>query len=239
MILTGHVRSCPIPASPCNCESSQYMLTGILAIFTGLTQAGIGYNASMAVLSDSLHAIADGLADFWGVVIARRVRRNPAKETLLRKRGSRVIAALLFLGAIWILWETGERWLLGSHFVSPLAVAGVGMLAGIINGLRWRILHCAQSSAPNETRAALIAHAKSDTFHSAVVSIVGFMFLAAEFASVESVDITVWGYHAVVTPQDIDLFLSSILALYMIYLSRKIWKGEEHCHHTHHDDHTH
>jgi len=226
-ILRGHVSSCPVPNNPCVCEKKQYAFTGILALIAGSFQAFMGNRYSLALLSDSLHALTDAAADLFGIQVASRVKAHNHRADEIRKRGDRVIALLLVAGALWILYEALSRWIVGGHYVSPPIITIVGFAGGTIDALRWFTLRNAQILSPNSTRAGIIAHAKSDFWHSVIVFAVGgAMWSAGHIA--ERANGFIIG---------IDLALSSILALYMMFfLAIPIWKGE---HFHDHDGHGH
>lgn len=222
---TGHRISCS--ENPCICASFQFFVTGILALLVGIVQAFVGYYKSMAILSDSLHAIQDSLSDFWGIIVEKRVARNPKNEEVLRKRGDRIIAFLLFIGAIGILRETIERMSANDYLVSLGAVIGVGFLSVIVDLLRWWILYQAQKRSPTRTRAGLILHAKTDAIHGGVITVVGLLSFAAIMLLMMPASYL----------KPIDLTFSVLLACYMMYLSVGIWKGEHHSHNSEHYNH--
>ncbi len=70
LIRNGHSSDCPAPKMRCICEKHLYAITGALALIAGITQTLAGMRFSMAVLSDSLHALADAGADFVGVFVS-------------------------------------------------------------------------------------------------------------------------------------------------------------------------
>jgi Co/Zn/Cd efflux system component len=225
LIRTGHTSSCPaLSHERCTCERTQYIVTGILALTVGLTQAFFGYNHSVALLSDSLHALADALADFVGVFIVWRIYLHPLREDEYRKRGDKIIATLLALGALWVLYETAIR-ALGAHQVTPHIAMLVGYASAVVDYLRYSYLRNAQVLWFTRTRESLMQHAHADYLHGLVVGSVGMMAWLVEllfsnnplaFASIRALDIG----------------LSLLLVLYMLRLSHRMWEGHS-CGHDH------
>ncbi len=214
----GHAASCGAPNTECSCEPWLYVLTGALAILAGAMQAMFGYWSSLALLSDALHALADGTADLFAAVVAVIVFRNRRKEHALRENGQRVISLLLAISAAWVMYEAISRAASGIHEVVPwiLAVGGVG--GACIDILRLHILRKAQETAPNGMRSGLIAHARADMHRSIIAATVGGMLLVGEF--------TVKAPWFELVISSLDLGLSTVLSMYMFYLARGIWRGE-------------
>ena len=220
----GHAASCGVPKSRCICAPQLYVLTGVLAICAGTIQGVMGYWSSLALLSDALHALADGAADFFAAIIAAFIARRPHKEQVLEEKGRKVIALALAAGAAWVIWETVERAVTGNHTVIPwvLAVGGAG--GACIDALRLSLLRKAQDTAPNGMRRGLIAHARTDMHRSIIAAVIGGALWAGETAVK-----AVW-FEEVVSY--LDLTLSAGLSLYMLYLAKGIWRGE-HVHGAH------
>lgn len=229
---SGHATSCGAPEKPCSCPRL-YVFTGLLAVLAGGIQVLFGYWSSLALLSDGIHAGADGAADFLVAIIAIHVLRNPHLKEVLEDGGRKVVALMLATSAAWVIWEAVDRALVGTHAVVPwiLALGGVG--GACVDVFRLYLLRKAQETAPNGMRKGLIAHAKSDMYRSVVAAIVGGALMAGEFAVK-----TAWFENAV---SYLDLTLSVALSVYMFYLAKEIWRGEhmhshEHgsCGHDHH-----
>jgi len=216
-IQTGHTRTCHAQNSRCICEKNQYLFTGTLALLVGIIQAFFGFQMSMTLFSDALHAFPDAFADFFGAYTVSKIEDTPEKETYLRKRASKVVALLLVGGAVWIGIEAASRYFQGGHTVATKYSFFVALAAMCIHFLRWRVLTNAQIAYPTDTRSDLIVHAWSDIVHSASVTIVFVLFRVVE-------DIGI-GSHWIV---DVDLLLSELLSLYMLKLSHDIWIGEHH-----------
>lgn len=229
---TGHRSRCPAlsHSGKCNCERSQYIFTGTLALVVALIQAFFGYDHSAALLTDSLHAFADSLADFLGAYIVWRIILRPHKEEEYRSRGEKIIATLLFLGAAWIAFETMSRVVTG-HMVTPSIAMTIGFASAVIDGFRWQYLQRAQNVSWTRTRGNLILHAKTDCYHGIIVGGIGFAAWIAELFSSSSPEVVSIILFA-------DLALSFRLVEYMIKLSINIWKGRG-CGHNHDDTHTH
>lgn len=223
-VLRGvHDKSCLAPDKPCSCsaEQQQYNTTGSLSILGGVGEFIIGRLFSMLALTASLHSGVDGIADVYGGRIAKKARENPANAESIRRKGSHIIAFLMAVGAVWILYEaSGRLFFKGDHFVSPLWIMLAGLGKGSIDVLRVWILFNAQQSNPNETVESLLLHAMSDFIHSSVASIVGGVMWISELVAVDIQEIL----------QVVDLLLSLLLAVYMMYLSQLIWQGRHHGH---------
>lgn len=230
----GYQEGCPAPEARCSCETSLYAIVGILAFLGGFVQWGIGYYRSMAVLSDSLHALADAGADFWGMYIARKVymsnqqARHSSKEKILahareielRRIGNKIIAVLLAIGALVVGYEAIERWSEGAYLVSPPVIILAGTFGLAIDLVRWRILSKARIHSSNENLFALISHTKSDAFHSAIIAGIGIVATAGALLPVDQ-GLYQRGVKLV------DFTASLALAGYMLfYLSWKIWHGQ-------------
>jgi Co/Zn/Cd efflux system component len=230
LVIHGHVRSCPAlkKSGGCICENRQYLFTGTLAFIAGIMQAMVGYRHSMAVLSDSLHALADGMSDFWAARIALKVHKNHGEEYPIRENGDKIIAVIMVLGACWILYEVFERWTGDGYAVSAGAIFFVGIATTILHNIRIFSLKKAQRISPNRTRKSILLHAYSDRIHTVIVAIVGGVLYWAEILASQ-------GLNTLVRPA--DLILSAGLAGYMIYLSYQIWTGKHD--HEHADDHHH
>ncbi|MFZ2303646.1 MAG: cation transporter [Minisyncoccia bacterium] len=229
MIQSGHLAHCSSPASPCVCEGKLYTTTGILALIAGLVQWIVGYKFSMMALSDSMHAISDSFADFVGVYIAKKVLDKPHRAKKIRGLGDKVISVLLTFGAIFIANEAYSRWASDTYVVWLPAVL-IAVLFGLaIDLLRLRMLTQAEKRAPNSTISGLISHAKSDTWHSGIISIILLVELSGKFVGIESEL-----YEFLV--RLIDYLASLGLAGYMMFiLSPRIWRGQgcghDHFHH--------
>lgn len=219
----GSLDSCQAPASPCTCESKLYATTGTLALIAGLAQLVVGNYYSMAALSDALHALADAGADFVGMFIAHKVRGNPTKTKEWRSVGNKLIATLLVVGAWFIASESKDRWLGDSYTVWLPAVLFVGLLGLAIDLVRFRMLSKAREHAGNSNLEGLIEHARSDAWHSGIISAVAALAMLGSLLNLEN-----GLYDFLVHLSD---FLASIgLALYMTFiLAPRIWKGEGCC----------
>ena len=216
----GHATSCGAPQNPCSCPRL-YVFTGLLAVLAGGIQVMFGYWSSLALLSDGLHAGADGAADFLVAIIAIHVLRNPHLEQVLEDGGRKVVALMLAASAAWVVWEAFDRALIGTNAVVPwiLALGGIG--GASVDAYRLYLLRRAQEMAPNGMRRGLIAHARSDMYRSIIAATVGSILVGGELV-VKTVR-----FESAISY--LDLILSFGLSLYMFYLAKGIWCGE----HTH------
>lgn len=218
LVQKGRLPDCPAPEARCSCETSLYATVGVLAFLGGTIQFAFGYYRSMAVLSDSLHALADAGADFWGMYIARAVHLRRSDEHTLRAFGNKVIALLLMIGALLVGYEAIGRWREGTYLVSPPVILVAGACGLVIDLIRWRTLDKVLDHSCNENLLALIEHARSDALHSALIMIVG---MIATMGAVLPFDES--AYHRGV--RVVDFAASIALVGYMMYLSGKIWRG--------------
>ena len=225
----GMLNSCPAPTGHCTCESKLYAVTGSLALTAGLMQWIVGYHYSMAALSDALHALADASADFLSMIIAQKVRGNRSKTKELRSIGNKMIALLLALGALIIGIEAYDRWSGDSYLVWLPAVVLVGLFGLAVDLVRFRMLSKARKHSNNSNLEGLIEHARSDAWHSGIISTVALLAILGSLFSIESGLYTflVW----------LGDYLASLgLAGYMmLVLAPRIWRGKGCCG----DKHTH
>jgi Co/Zn/Cd efflux system component len=217
---------CPAPAKPCICEAQLYATTGTLALIAGLVQWSVGYRYSMAALSDSLHALADALADFVGMGIASKAYGNPLHDKQLRTTGNKIISILLALGAVIIVEEAYSRWHGDAYTVWLPAVVLVGLFGLGIDLLRFHMLTKAREHSRNDTVSGLIEHAKSDAWHSGIISVIALLAISGGSLGLEG------GLYAFLV-RLMDYLASLGLAGYMMFvLTPRIWRGEG-CGHNH------
>ncbi len=224
-----HAPSCRAPEEGCCCtpqernkqEERPYWITSFLAIIAGIIGAVVGYNFSMAALSDSLHAFSDGFADMWGVRVVRKIGKNPAREQELRRKGTRVIACMLAVAALLVLHEAWDRFNGGGYTVSPAWILCVGLATTLIDLTRVEILSLAQANKPNEMRGGLILHALLDLRRSETLVAMGTLMyvvqIVATLLSATHIDSSLRG---------IDLFISVVLSIYMLKIAQIMWQGK-------------
>lgn len=198
----GHYADCT--AINCRCEERTYW--GVLAIslaIAGLEFWGASVYQSLALASDGVHVLVDGLAAGVAIMIARTVRRGCGTELTLRHRGGYVQAVLLYAAAVWILWEASWR------LVSPYEVAGLPMLIvaalGAV-GNAWQHYLLERTRAHHVTHRGLHAHVLSDFWQSIGVIL-------------SAVIITLTGVTLV------DPLVSVIIALYLGHSARNILRA--------------
>lgn len=213
----GHATFCGAPQKPCSCPRL-YVFTGLLAVLAGGIQVMLGYWSSLALLSDGLHAGADGAADLLVAVIAVWILQKPHLGEMLEEIGRKVIALALAGSALWVIAEAIERGFAGTHTVIPWVLVAGGAGGAAIDALRLSLLRKAQGVAPDGLRAGLIVHARSDLYRSIIAAGIGVALVVGEFAIK-----TVWFENAV---SYLDLTLSVALSIYMFYLAKGIWHGE-------------
>lgn len=222
-LISGSLRDCSAPASHCTCEAKLYATTGTLALIAGLIQWVVGYHYSMAALSDALHALADAAADFLGMFIAQKVRADRSKTNELRTIGNKLIASLLVFGALVIGFEAADRWSGDSYVVWLPAVALVGLFGLAIDLIRFRMLSKAREHSNNSNLEGLIEHARSDAWHSGIISVVALLAMLGSLIGIES------GLYAFMVRLT-DYLASLGLAGYMMcILAPRIWKGKGCC----------
>lgn len=224
LIFNGHSSDCPAPKLRCICEKHLYSITGALALIAGIAQLLVGMRFSMAVLSDSLHALADAGADFVGVFVSHKAGLNPHQEDEIRAMGNKIIAIFLLVGATIITYEASDRWGAGNKTWLPAAV-GVGLFGLGVDLLRFRMLSNTYKHSAVSTLQALIEHARSDAWHSGIISgVAGLALLGNLFLtpSEQSAYQEMVGYG--------DCLASVVLAGYMAFkLMPKVWRGEGCC----------
>ncbi len=228
----GHDTNCRAERNICYCEDRLYIVTGLLGFASGLVQCVIGYRASMAVLSDALHALSDAGADFAGAFIVWKVRqrhfRRAEDEERLRHDGNRIIAFLLVVGAILIAYEAIGRLSAPGYIVQLTAVLAAGCFALLVSLLRLRMLVKARSHLSSTNLAAVTLHAKSDVRHSLIICSTGLVAWGIGFLHVGPAA----GYAA--TLRYIDVGLSFVLAAWMAFcLAPDIWTGAHASKHDH------
>ncbi len=223
MLKHGRDSNCSAPAKPCICEAQLYAITGTLALIAGFVQLSVGYRYSMAILSDSLHALSDALADFVGMGIAHNLKGRPYREKKLRAIGNKVIASILALGAIVIAYEAYDRWSSDSYVVWLPAVIAVGLFGLGIDLLRLSMLTKARKHSENETLLGLIEHAKYDAWHSGIISVIALLAMGGVLFNLEE------GLYTFLVHLT-DYLASLVLAGYMLFIATpNVWHG----HHDH------
>ncbi|MCK9345161.1 MAG: cation transporter [Candidatus Pacebacteria bacterium] len=233
IITEGKLSNCMAPTNPCICKTNLLATTGTLALIAGFTQWLVGYRFSMAAGSDALHALSDGSADFVGVAIEKKAAGNPKKEEEWRAIGNKAISSLLILGAFIIGSEAYDRWNSGSYPVWLPAILAVGIFGLTIDLIRLRMLSKANRHSGNSNLEGLIVHARSDAWHSGIISTVAVLAMFAALLDLES-----GSYEFFI--QLTDYVASLGLAGYMMFiLSPRIWRGQKCAHgdpHDHHHD---
>ena len=237
-LFKGHVSTCPIidPASlkQCHCQEKRYILTGILAVVTGVIESIAGLSktsGSNGLTIDGIHGSFDGTGDFIGSYAEYRSKQNPHRADEIRRNGNRVIGILLFLGGLWFAYEAIERTLAGysPHPPSMLLYAGIALATGII---RYAIIH--GSPFKNETNRGQLYHAFGDVVISAGVVTAG---LCAAYFDPFLISWNVSLY--LIDPKWSDQVVSLFSWVYVgLYIPQKLWRGvgHAHSHEGHHHD---
>lgn len=224
----GNLSSCPAPTGRCTCESQLYATTGTMALIAGIMQWVVGYNYSMAALSDALHALSDAAADFLGMFIAKKVKYdvNEFRTKELRSVGNKAISALLTIGATIIGFEAYDRWSSGNYLVWLPAVVVVGIFGLVIDLIRFRMLSKARGHSNNSNLEGLVEHARSDAWHSGIISAIAIIAILGSLAGFNG---GLYEFFVRLT----DYLASLGLAGYMMFiLAPRIWVGKG-CGHKH------
>ena len=140
-------------------ERPLWWALGLTGLFLLVEVAGAFYTNSLALLSDAAHMATDTLG-LTIALVAVRLSRRPADArrtygyVRLEALGAVANGALLFLVAIYILWEAVER------FRQPQEIASSGMLviaaAGlVINLISMRLLQAGSGESLNVKGAYL------------------------------------------------------------------------------------
>lgn len=169
----GYLLSCPAPNDRCRCEATMLMVVALLALFAGGTQAVLGYYFSVAVLSDSVHALADAGADLFGAYIALRVLAIPLDEERLSFVSNKVVAGFIVVASGLIAIEAMERWFGNEYIVFPFVALLAGSIGYWIDTTRVRILRKAKIHYASPRIDGYIDHARTDAKHSKWVAIIG------------------------------------------------------------------
>lgn len=225
IVSNGFVHSCPAPKERCNCETQVLLVVACLALVAGIVQAVTGYYFSLAILSDSVHAMGDAGADFFGAYIAYKVLVSPSSEKRLSLISSKVIGGFIVVGGSLVAYEALERWVEGTYLVSPLAAMLAGSAGYLIDRKRVGILKNARSHYPSDRIDGYIDHAQTDKVHSLYVAVIGGIAWMADFLPVEQTL-----YMMIV--QYIDFSASIFLSGYMFRIGRNRWYGKG-CGHNH------
>lgn len=219
----GYLLSCPAPNDRCRCEATMLMVVAVLALLAGGIQAVLGYYFSMAILSDSVHALADAGADFFGAYIALRVLALPLDEERLSFLSNKVVAGFIVAASGLILIEATERLATNEYMVSPLVVLVAGTIGYWIDTTRTKILRRAKLHYASPRIDGYIDHAQTDATHSLWVAIVGGVtFFVGLFP------LTKGAYEPFV--QHLDFGASIYISIWMLKVGWDRWNGKEHTH---------
>ena len=225
IVSNGFVHSCPAPNERCNCESQVLLVVACLALVAGIVQAVTGYYFSVAILSDSVHAMGDAGADFFGAYIAYKVLTSPTRETRLSLISNKAVGIFIVIGGALVAYEALERWVEGTYLVSPFAAMLAGSAGYLIDSKRVSILKNARAHYPSDRIDGYIDHAQTDKIHSLYVAVIGGIAWVADFLPVEQAIY-------MTTVQYIDFGASIFLSGYMFRIGRNRWYGKG-CGHTH------
>ena len=140
-------------------EKPLWWALGLTSLYLLVEVAGAFWTNSLALLSDAAHMATDTLALMIALVAVRLSRRPPdAKRTYgyarLEALGAIVNGGLLFVVAIYILWEAAAR------FRQPQEIASTGMLVIasfglLINLISMRLLAAGSGESLNVKGAYL------------------------------------------------------------------------------------
>lgn len=213
---TGHMSSC-VNRDACRCTAFQYFISGIGAFVAAGITAYIGSWSSLAILSESPHALIDGAGDFFALGMTlwygRAISRN---ETGLASR--LILGLLLIASAIWIGHEGYERIWMPEYPISTMWASIAAALACGIHSVRLLVLRFGGSY--DQIHDGVVRHAKADQVHAAIVA--SFTLL---------VTFVVW-IGADLPLRWLDLSVTAGLIVYMLYQSYRIIRGEG-CGHDH------
>lgn len=180
----------------CNCEERRYWRVLAISIcLASLEFTGSFISGSLALASDAVHVLFDGLAAAFAIHVARVVHHNHCQEDRLRRRGGYLQAGLLLVVVAWLVYEATER------LTAPHDVAGPVMLVIATIGAAgnyWQHSILARASAQHITHLSFSWHVLSDFWQSIGVILSGLI-------------VAVTGYTL------IDPLLSLAIALYLCY----------------------
>lgn len=223
---SGHTLMCP-RSGACLCAFRLFLITGILAVVAGLVSGVIGYGASMALLSDAPHSLADGIADFIaaGLVLWYGKEVDDGYWHWL-------LAALLGAAVLYIGYEAYERITLVDYPVSgPWAFLGASFTL-FIHWVRLRFLTTQEKIT--KLRNGVIGHVRADIRHASIAALLGVVMTILDLLNQRP--LMKW----------FDLGLTAVLVLMLLRQTKRIAMGEgcgghDHEHHDHAADcdHTH
>ncbi|TXH00248.1 MAG: cation transporter [Candidatus Moraniibacteriota bacterium] len=171
---TGHRASCSVhQLGNCSCEWFLYNFTGTLSLFTGFAQIGFGYTRSLAVTSDALHALIDSGTDFFGAFVTHRNQEAPERAHQRIRRFNIFAGLLLIVGVLFLWYELSERLIGGYGNVSIAAVCLLGGLGSLVDCLRLWLVTRADKQSKSQARPGILAHIRSDLYHSLFVLGIG------------------------------------------------------------------
>lgn len=197
------------------CTCRLYLITACGALLASLSNLLIGWESSLALVSEAPHGLVDALSDF----VALGLLLWHGKETD-EGRWHWFLAAILALAACGIAYEAYERMQLPAYPLSGAHALVGTIITYLIHRTRVRLLKAA--GPPSRIRNGVIRHANSDKVHSGLVIIPAILVTLVQGFSVPLPFRIKW----------VDLALTAILVAYMLFQSLKIARGDG-CGHAH------
>ncbi|MBI3634106.1 MAG: hypothetical protein HY228_00630 [Candidatus Yonathbacteria bacterium] len=111
--------------------------------------------------------------------MSHKAGANPHQEEKIRATRNKIIAIFLFVGSLFISEEAYERLGSGNTVWLPVTM-GIGLFGLGVDLLRLRMLLSAYKHSSVSILQALIEHARSDAWHSGIISRVAGMALLGE-----------------------------------------------------------
>ncbi len=223
--MPNHIIGCPAyhsdNISDCSCSQEQkhYLkLAGIsFALFVIQFVGGL-LSGSLALMSDALHVLLDGMENIISVTVSRLVQKGKSEKSV-RRVGAKLSALLLLTMSMWILYEGFER------LLHPQKVEGYMILVAAfglaVNLWQYRPHHNALPEHKNITHFWQDKHLLSDTATSFAVVLAGIVMTATG------------GYYWL--DGAISIAVGLLIAIYTL---AKLFGRELHAHdcgHAHHD----
>lgn len=198
------------------CVCRVYLVTAIGALLASAVSITIGWDHSLALLSEAPHGLVDALSDFIAFGLFAWYHRDVDEG-----RWHWLLAAVLAIAAGSIAYEGFERLQLENYpFNGIWAFGATAIVLGIHHVRLWMLRK--NEGVPTKIRNGVIRHVIADIWHAR-----GVLVVAALVAIIQLFEIPLpfkikW----------IDLSLTGVLVIYMFWQSWKIAMGHG-CGHDH------
>ena len=169
--MKGHYAKCFTPTN-CWCEVKRYALVlGIVLAVLVLEIVGGDYSKSLALIADAGHVFGDSIATMTMLLAAVLVKYGAQKQRVLDV-AFWINIMLLFLVAIWIVFEAIERFQDPHEIVSSVMIS-VAVLGGVGNYFQHHVLEGAADEHKHGGHRVLSAHVIGDLMQNVAVVLGG------------------------------------------------------------------